>query len=508
MKPKVNRRASEKGQVVILVITGLSIFLLAALGLAIDTSQLYAQRQMAQAAADAAAQAGIMSILDGTNTAANNNAFGTASFACAKGSTLTPCYYARLNGFGPENGDTVQVDFPTSANGVSGLASGYTANLVSVTVIRPVQTTLIRFAGAATSSVAGHATAALLLPPLPIPIVVTHPTLPDAFQVNGNATIKINNGPTVSIQVNSCAGRGTCQKGVNSVLSSGNNNTVDLSTAGPNGTPGKFGNTGAPDTWAQAGNGTLTPANSYVSPTSPVTDPLASITQPTSNGRPTISNVTPSATNVAPNPCIVNATGAPNACQGSNTYGCPSLCSLYFPGIYPNGISLSSPSNVLFMPGVYYMSNTGFVVSGQVIINMASGAGAGSNAETGTGMTVFLTGTSLVSVTGQAALTLQGDTLGTYGGALFFEDRNETGHLQHQLAGTGGLNLTGTIYLSRGTTATAANYNSLTISGNGGSNTTLNGEIIVDAFTVAGNGTVTFNLSSTSREITQVALVQ
>jgi uncharacterized membrane protein len=43
----------------------MSILLIGALGLAIDGGQMYAHRQMAQAAADAAAQAGIMSIFDG-----------------------------------------------------------------------------------------------------------------------------------------------------------------------------------------------------------------------------------------------------------------------------------------------------------------------------------------------------------------------------------------------------------------------------------------------------------
>jgi Flp pilus assembly protein TadG len=49
-----------------LVVLALGIFLLAAIGLGIDGSRLYAERQMAQAAADATAQAAMMSIFDGT----------------------------------------------------------------------------------------------------------------------------------------------------------------------------------------------------------------------------------------------------------------------------------------------------------------------------------------------------------------------------------------------------------------------------------------------------------
>ena len=76
----------EHGQSVLLLVVATSIFLIAALGLAIDGGQMYAQRQMAQAAADAAAQAGMMSIFRGTNATATFP-FGTgnppiASSAC------------------------------------------------------------------------------------------------------------------------------------------------------------------------------------------------------------------------------------------------------------------------------------------------------------------------------------------------------------------------------------------------------------------------------------------
>ncbi len=55
----------------------LSTFVLGAIGLAIDGSNLFAQRQMIQAAADAAAQAGMMSIFDGTDLS------GSAAYAYA-----------------------------------------------------------------------------------------------------------------------------------------------------------------------------------------------------------------------------------------------------------------------------------------------------------------------------------------------------------------------------------------------------------------------------------------
>src|SRR6266581_1410698 len=63
-------RRSESGQAILLVVVACGIFLIGAVGLAIDGAQIYAHREMAQAAADAAAQAGIFSIFAGTGTAA------------------------------------------------------------------------------------------------------------------------------------------------------------------------------------------------------------------------------------------------------------------------------------------------------------------------------------------------------------------------------------------------------------------------------------------------------
>ena len=93
---------SEAGQALLLVILGMGIFLLGAAGLALDGSNLYANRQMAQAAADAGAEAGALSIFDGSNSiAGNTHGFATnAGFQCASSDARTPCYYAQtLNGF-------------------------------------------------------------------------------------------------------------------------------------------------------------------------------------------------------------------------------------------------------------------------------------------------------------------------------------------------------------------------------------------------------------------------
>jgi len=109
----------EEGQSVMLLAVAMSIFLIGAIGIAVDGSNLYAQRQLAQAAADSAAQAGIMSIFDGTNSVSGNAAGFTAgtAFTCTTTDQRTPCVFANQNGFGGASTDTVSVTFPTSAPG-------------------------------------------------------------------------------------------------------------------------------------------------------------------------------------------------------------------------------------------------------------------------------------------------------------------------------------------------------------------------------------------------------
>src|ERR1700722_16874312 len=139
------RFKDEEGQALILVALAMSIFLIGAIGLAVDGSNLYTQRQGAQAAADAAAVAGIMSIFDGTNSVATNPArFPPSAFTCTTTDAQTPCVYASKNGFGGSAADTVQVSFPasTAAPGVALSASAPT-NLIQVSVSRSVNTTLM-----------------------------------------------------------------------------------------------------------------------------------------------------------------------------------------------------------------------------------------------------------------------------------------------------------------------------------------------------------------------------
>jgi Flp pilus assembly protein TadG len=241
----VRKRKSETGQATALVILAMSVFLVGAVGLAIDGSHLYAERQMAQAAADSAAQAGMRSIFTGSNGSGSSGFSTTASFTCSSSDSKTPCYYAQtLNGFNG-SGDTVTVDFPTASSVVpAGALSGSDPTAIRVTVARQIQTTLFKLISSWTPTVRASATAAVVSIVSPTPIIITHPSLDNSLNMNGNTSITITGGPQRSIQINSS---GTYPSSGNAYAgpSSG---SVNLSGAGPNNTGGDFGVFGPPVT--------------------------------------------------------------------------------------------------------------------------------------------------------------------------------------------------------------------------------------------------------------------
>ncbi len=59
-----DRRQGDEGQVILFVLLFLGIFLLGFIGFAVDLTNMWFHRQSAQAAADAACQAGIMDVLE------------------------------------------------------------------------------------------------------------------------------------------------------------------------------------------------------------------------------------------------------------------------------------------------------------------------------------------------------------------------------------------------------------------------------------------------------------
>lgn len=196
------------GQAVILMVVAMSLFLVGVLGFAIDGAQTYAQRQMAQAAADAAAQAGILSILDGTN-ATSTYTFGTgatpiASYTCTTTDGRTPCVYARNNGFGGTASDTVTLSYPASISGVTLTSAVVPA--FEVTVQRNVKNGFIGFIGGpSTTSVTAKAIAGITGSVSPDSIIVLG-SGPNTFTANNGASVTVSGGAIAINSSNADAG--------------------------------------------------------------------------------------------------------------------------------------------------------------------------------------------------------------------------------------------------------------------------------------------------------------
>jgi Flp pilus assembly protein TadG len=510
----IGKREYESGQATVMVIAAMSIFLLGAVGLAIDGSHLYAQRQMAQAAADAAAQAGILSLFDGTGGMGTHTA-GTA-FTCATGDAATPCKYAQsINGFGTAS-DTVSVSFPDAAGAgisASSLSGSDPVAIIRVTVQRAVNTTLIRFLGPATATIKASGTAAIVEVPSAIPIIVTHPGLPTkggTLSFNGNPNITITGGPPKSVQVNSG------NSGAIDITSCGNA-FVDLSKAGPKGTGASFGNSGGPASPCfkyNFGCGLNTrpcpSGTNYQQPSSAITDPLAGVPVPTTTG------------------LTVNPATQPKA-FGANGCAAAAGCTMYSPGVYntANGITVKN-QNALFAPGMYYITQGGFNMLSNSTATMATGVAADpQHPEIGdAGMVVFNSGTGnndIFNFVANAGASSPGIVLhgppddSIWDGILFYEDPTSAGGSHtglpggnpgHQVWGGGTLSLTGTIYINSRSGVTSSSYQALTLGGAAGSSTTVTGEIIVNTLSLGGGGTINMNLSSVTRLVRQVALVQ
>ena len=508
MKVPIRKKKGEAGQAILLVIAAMSIFLLGAVGLAIDGSHLYAQRQLAQAAADAAAQAGIMSMFGGTNASGTTHDFSaTTGFPCTT-SDPTPCYYAQtLNGFNQAS-DTVTVSFPTAA--VAGLSTIPTVTfedpVIQVTVERDVPATLMRLLGRSTIRVSARGTAAIQDVPSAIPIIVTHSTLPGSLSFNGNPSITIFGGPRRSIQVNSTDPN---------AIACGNA-TVDLSLAGPNGNGADFGNSAIANPDFNTPCFTFNPGvGHYIDPATAIADPLAGVAVPTTTG------------------LVVNP---PETTVPVGTNGCPSvsgttICTVFHPGVYSsaNPLTVQDSTNnsngvALFAPGLYYISSGGFNMQSKASAQMATGMPPNTvHPEIGTGMVVFNTGTGNGDIFDFSAnagelypIALQGAPTGSsWDGILFMEDPTPNGGVHigagankaHSIQGAGNITLTGTMYFNKRTGVTATSYQALSVQAAGGT-TTITGEIITNTLSLGGGGPINMNLDTTTRIVRQVALVQ
>src|SRR5712672_3111979 len=126
---QIRRSSPQRGQVFIAIVIFIAMFLLAALGLATDYTQVWAHRQMAQGAADAACQAAAADLfLNAISPAASGQnglqplSWIGSPFDCSTNAGSPPCAYAALNGY---SGSNVSVTFPSSLAGVASLPGGF-----------------------------------------------------------------------------------------------------------------------------------------------------------------------------------------------------------------------------------------------------------------------------------------------------------------------------------------------------------------------------------------------
>lgn len=488
---------NEEGQSIVLVVLAMGIFLIGAVGLGFDGSHLFSERTRAQLAADAAAQAAMISIFNGTNT------FPTTAFTCTTTDTRTPCLYASNDGFGGTAADTVAISYPadSAAPGVN-LSTGLPIRLVQATVTRSVSTTLMRLLGPTATTVKATAMAAIVDVVTPTPIVVTHPTLASSLFLNGNTdTIKICGGPTKSIQINSSNA---------SAFSIGQGN-VDLSQAGP-GDPGDcssvsagadLGVTGGPS--SVGNNLNLGTSGHYFPGSFPVDDPFGSISSPSDPG------IAGTSTTIS-----------------LGTHGCAyATCTEYTPGDYA---SLDfTGKNIILDPGLYYVNGGGVTFKNT---NGGQGAaattpydalcsGCAANTDTGSGVVFFDTHATGSTSTGGFDIetgvnfALHGATPTTtnalgetvpaspYYGILFFEDRTADAHTGNQPPSHGGAHnigvgngcftLIGTIYMTNTKatmTADSSHYQQVTYNGTPCSSTVQQGYIVVSVLQLKGTTTL------------------
>jgi len=476
-KVKSEKLRSEKGSVLLLVTVALAA-VMGIVGLAMDAGQLYVTNQQAQAAADAAVLAGAMDLYNSTGFNAPGLGFTGGSISCGAASTQSPCVYARLNGFSTPDTVTIKFRGCTIPPGIGvlppvGLAAG---DLICATVSRVVPTTFMRVLGIGMSTVTATASAAIIGGRTVTPLVVTHPALSGALTLGAGSSIVICGGPSIGIQINS--------NSPTALISGGG--TVDLSLAGP---PGNDSCAGTGSAFRVVGGPAAEPAGislgtaAYFSGVSAITDPFASVAAP----------------------------AAPTAAPATSTVvsgvdGClTASCTLYSPGSYPTGISVSG--NALFLPGIYYMTSGGFQGLTGGCMAMATGVAADPATGWTENMLVYSTGGGAFGTSGSfgqgcAQNFLLGSPVdSTYEGILFFQDRNSAAALTHNFAGSGSFALTGTIYLND---TNSAQYQTLNL--NGGP-ITVNGDIVVSQLSLTGSS-LTMYLVSAQSSIKQVALVQ
>ena len=163
----------------------------------------------------------------------------------------------------------------------------------------------------------------------------------------------------------------------------------------------------------------------------------------------------------------------PGSCIATSSYNGASLS----PGYYCNGLTLKGTDTLA--PGVYYISGGGFSVNANANVS-------------GSGVTIYLSGTARVSMQGTADVQLRAPTTGTYSGILFFGDRANSATTSNIFNGDSASRLTGDLYFP----TQAVSYN--------GNFSGINGCTYVIANTISWSGSSTFSVDCTTQGMQKI----
>lgn len=308
------RASSQSGQTLIPIVILVGLFLLAMLGVAADYTQVWAHRQMAQGAADAACEAAAADLYLNAVDPASSGTGGLQSFSwisssdfdCSTNTSSPPCSYASLNGY---SGSNVHVSFPNALPGVAALPAPLaTAHpYIEVTITDPVAMSFTKMVSStATVNIKAKAGCGVAPVNVPVPLVILHTTTAAALSVSGSSKIHIFGGPQRSIQVDSRNA---------AALNAG---TIDLSQGGPANTGSDLAVFGGPATQPAGVNTGAT--GHYISPASPFGDPFATISVPAAPGTLGSAKPVPFAINGCPDPngCVEFTPGNYTGCNKSS----------------------------------------------------------------------------------------------------------------------------------------------------------------------------------------------
>lgn len=142
-------------------------------------------------------------------------------------------------------------------------------------------------------------------------------------------------------------------------------------------------------------------------------------------------------------------------------------------GTYCSGLSLSG--NVALSSGVYVLQGN-LKINANAVVTCASPC---------TGVTIFMAGSSSISINGNATVNLSAPTSGTYSGVLFYGDRTGSG-ASSTFNGTAASSLTGAIYMPTQQVSYLGNF-----SGQSGCT-----QVVADTILWSGNSSINQNCSS------------